>query len=102
MGPDKVMDPMMLTEHSGCPVSEGEKWITTFWMREGVTEADPWTHYDPSGVRMMDAPDADDEGNVIVQTEGGEDTEGSTNVVDVENVVSDTTSADLLGATDEL
>lgn len=57
MGPDKLMDPMSLTEHSGCPVMEGEKWITTFWMREGVTELDPWTHYDPSGVRMMTAPD---------------------------------------------
>ena len=24
------------TEHSGCPVLEGEKWITTVWMRDGV------------------------------------------------------------------
>jgi hypothetical protein len=24
------------TEHSGCPVLEGEKWITTMWMREGI------------------------------------------------------------------
>jgi prolyl 4-hydroxylase len=52
MGPDGLMDPESLTEHSGCPVEEGEKWITTFWMREGVTAQDPWTMFDPSGVRM--------------------------------------------------
>ena len=42
------------TEHSGCPVLEGEKWITTVWMREGVTSANPWTIYDPSGVPIQD------------------------------------------------
>lgn len=41
------------TEHSGCPVLEGEKWITTVWMREGVTAADPWDKYDPSGIEIM-------------------------------------------------
>ena len=29
------------TEHSGCPVLEGEKWITTVWMRDGVLL--PWS-----------------------------------------------------------
>jgi hypothetical protein len=43
------------TEHSGCPVLEGEKWITTFWMREGVTAEENWTKYDPSGVRILEA-----------------------------------------------
>lgn len=41
------------TEHSGCPVLEGEKWITTMWMRDGVSAAEPWTMFDPNGVRMM-------------------------------------------------
>lgn len=41
------------TEHSGCPVLEGEKWITTMWMREGVSKAEPWTMFDPNGVKMM-------------------------------------------------
>lgn len=40
------------TEHSGCPVLEGEKWITTVWMREGVSREDPWSAFDPNGVRM--------------------------------------------------
>ena len=35
MGPDGRMDDGY-TEHSGCPVLEGEKWITTVWMRDGV------------------------------------------------------------------
>lgn len=42
-----------LTEHSGCPVLEGEKWITTLWMREGVSLQDPWQLYDPNGIRLM-------------------------------------------------
>jgi len=42
------------TEHSGCPVLEGEKWITTVWMREGVSYEEPWTLFDPDGLRLME------------------------------------------------
>lgn len=42
------------TEHSGCPVLSGEKWITTAWMRDGVSKADPWTLFDPTGVRLLE------------------------------------------------
>lgn len=52
-GPDNMMD-SGFTEHSGCPVLKGEKWITTFWMRDGVTREKPWTIYDPSGVPILD------------------------------------------------
>ena len=41
------------TEHSGCPVLEGEKWITTVSMREGVTADDPAELYDHRGVLIM-------------------------------------------------
>jgi hypothetical protein len=34
-----------LTEHSGCPVVEGEKKIVTQWVRYGVTKEVPWTAY---------------------------------------------------------
>ena len=42
------------TEHSGCPVIRGEKWITTVWMREGVSaeRGEGWQHFDPDGERM--------------------------------------------------
>eukprot|EP01031_Cornospumella_fuschlensis_P024473 gene24473-29578_t len=52
-GPDNIMD-TGFTEHSGCPVLEGEKIITTFWMREGVTNEENWTMYDPSGLRILE------------------------------------------------
>jgi hypothetical protein len=34
-----------LTEHSGCPVFEGEKKIVTQWIRYGVDDKYPWTSY---------------------------------------------------------
>lgn len=46
------------TEHSGCPVLAGEKLITTFWMREGVSEKEPWGLFDPQGLPILD-PNAD-------------------------------------------
>ena len=52
MGPDGRMDDGY-TEHSACPVLEGEKWVTAVWMREGVSHEKPWFKYDPNGVEMM-------------------------------------------------
>jgi len=50
------------TEHSACPVLKGEKWITTVWMREGVSRKphENWTHFDPDGTRMNDASIVED------------------------------------------
>lgn len=95
-----MMDPMMLTEHSGCPVIEGEKWITTFWMREGVTEADPWTAYDPSGVRMMTASD-DEEGEVSTPESSETSVDGSS-VDDTTTVAVSNETTELQSAIDEL
>ncbi len=33
------------TEHSGCPVVEGEKWIAVQWFRDGVSQVRPWDYY---------------------------------------------------------
>lgn len=49
------------TEHSGCPVTKGEKWITTVWMREGVTAEEPSTLYDPQGVLILQDTSTDDD-----------------------------------------
>ena len=49
-GPDGKMEDGF-TEHSGCPVLEGEKWITTSWMREGVSKELPSDVFDPTGMR---------------------------------------------------
>lgn len=67
-GEDGLMDEGY-TEHSGCPVLEGEKWISTIWMREGVTRERDWTKIDPSGTEVL-GPDEDPE------EEDGEEEQG--------------------------
>ena len=44
------------TEHSGCPVIEGEKKIVTQWMRKGVSYEEPWDSFNTMGVskKMVD------------------------------------------------
>ena len=33
------------TEHTGCPLREGTKWIATMWYREGMTAEKGWEQY---------------------------------------------------------
>ncbi|KAJ8611946.1 hypothetical protein CTAYLR_004382 [Chrysophaeum taylorii] len=40
-----------VVQHSGCPVLSGEKWVATLWYRKGISAADAWTSYDPTGAR---------------------------------------------------
>jgi 2OG-Fe(II) oxygenase superfamily len=54
----KIMD-SGFTEHSGCPVVEGEKKIVTQWVRYGVTSEVPWTAYNSLGILVKDAVDQD-------------------------------------------
>jgi hypothetical protein len=35
-------------------ICTGEKWITTMWMRDGVSAEKPWHQFDPSGIKLMD------------------------------------------------
>ena len=44
MGPDGTMDDGF-TEHSGCPVVEGEKKIAVQWLRYGVDAENPWDSF---------------------------------------------------------
>ena len=37
------------TEHTGCPLHEGKKWIATMWYREGVTAEKDWAYWSHRG-----------------------------------------------------
>jgi len=52
----KIMD-NGFTEHSGCPVFEGEKKIVTQWIRLGVDKQNPWDSFNTLGVKLSDAED---------------------------------------------
>lgn len=52
------------TDHSGCPVLEGEKWIATAWLREGVSAERPWTLFDPEGIEVLDEAEHMEQGEV--------------------------------------
>jgi hypothetical protein len=45
INPETMMMDDGLTQHSGCPVLEGEKRIVTLWVRLGVDEETPWDSY---------------------------------------------------------
>ena len=64
-GPDGKMDEGF-TEHSGCPIVDGEKWITTVWMRDGVSSEKPWTLFDPQGLLILDSANESEEVEVEV------------------------------------
>jgi prolyl 4-hydroxylase len=54
----RMADPNGLTLHAGCPVLEGEKWISTFWWRYGVSnkEGEGWSSFDALGNSLETQP----------------------------------------------
>ena len=38
-----------LTEHTGCPLRRGKKWIATMWYREGVDAEKNWEYFSRRG-----------------------------------------------------
>lgn len=56
LGSDFVTD-NRLTEHSCCPVLEGEKKIAVQWLRLGVDEANPWSSFNTLGVKYSETLD---------------------------------------------
>jgi prolyl 4-hydroxylase len=50
-GANGTMD-VELTEHSGCPVKSGVKWVVTQWLRSGVGKGESWSKFDPIGGRL--------------------------------------------------
>ena len=45
------------TEHSGCPVIEGEKKIVTQWVRLGVDDENPWDSFNTLGIKKSELDD---------------------------------------------
>ena len=48
--PETLVMDTGFTEHSGCPVFEGEKKIVTQWIRLGVDDENPWTDFNTLGI----------------------------------------------------
>lgn len=53
VSPEGILD-SGLTEHAGCPVLEGQKWIATTWLRNGVSQEESCNGYDPTGIMYLD------------------------------------------------
>jgi len=53
--PDTMKMDDGFTEHSGCPVVEGEKKIVTQWVRLGVDAENPWNSFNTLGIKYSDA-----------------------------------------------
>jgi hypothetical protein len=55
ISPESKMMDRGFTEHSGCPVFEGEKKIVTQWIRYGVDAENPWNSFNTLGIKLSDA-----------------------------------------------
>jgi len=53
----RCMNIIGLTEHSGCPVYEGEKKIVTQWIRLGVDKENPYDSFNTLGVKEDETDD---------------------------------------------
>lgn len=53
--PETLVTDNGFTEHSGCPVFEGEKKIVTQWIRLGVDKENPWDSFNTLGVKKSEA-----------------------------------------------
>lgn len=65
----KLMD-TGFTEHSGCPVFEGEKKIVTQWIRLGVDEENAWDSFNTLGIKFKDLDDLENQS--LLTRDGGE------------------------------
>ena len=51
MDPNTLITDNGLTEHSGCPVFDGEKKIVTQWIRYGVDDENPYNSFNTRKLR---------------------------------------------------
>ena len=70
----KLMD-TGFTEHSGCPVFEGEKKIVTQWIRLGVDDENPWDSFNTLGIKLKDIEELERSAAGDVEDDGEEDAE---------------------------
>jgi len=59
--PDTMIMDNRFTEHSGCPVIEGEKKIVTQWVRLGVDKQSPWDSFNTNGIKFSDVNKEDND-----------------------------------------
>jgi len=52
--PETMRMDLGFTEHSGCPVIQGEKKIVTQWIRLGVDDENPWDSFNTLGLKKTD------------------------------------------------
>ena len=57
INPETMTMDNKFTEHSGCPVIEGEKKIVTQWVRYGVDDENPWDSFNTLGIKNSDMAD---------------------------------------------
>ena len=55
--PDTMKTDSGFSEHSGCPVLEGEKKIVTQWIRLGVDRENPWDSFNTLGIKVSEEAD---------------------------------------------
>jgi len=55
--PETMTMDKRFTEHSGCPVVEGEKKIVTQWVRYGVDDENPWDSMNTLGLKSSEMED---------------------------------------------
>lgn len=55
INPKTLVKDSGFTEHSGCPVYEGQKKIVVQWIRLGVDDENPWDSFNTLGIKYSDA-----------------------------------------------
>jgi hypothetical protein len=100
INPESLIMDSGFTEHSGCPVYEGDKKIVTQWIRLGVDAENPWDSFNTLGVKLSEIQKL--ESGFIDEAEGGEALDNNDDLGnDDDNVLTDAELDDILGEDDD-
>ena len=77
MDPETMRMDTGFTEHSGCPVFEGQKKIVTQWIRLGVDDDNPWDSFNTLGIKKseLEEYEYDEDGEYDDEDDMQEDTD---------------------------